>query len=134
MLVLAEVLRAKGDYQGTLAAIDRAAQRAATTGDGSVYQLEFLRGDTLAKLGRFEEARSAVDREIAAYPSHLEAYGVLAVLRLVTGDPAGANGAMEEMVRANPHRAAFEFAAKTMDALEDPESAARWRARARTMP
>jgi tetratricopeptide (TPR) repeat protein len=134
MLVLAEVLRAKGDYAGALTATDRAAQRAATIGSGGVFRLEFLRGDTLAKLGRFDEARAAVDREIAAFPSHLEAYGVRAVLRLITGDPAGANGAMEEMVRANPNRAACEFAAKTMGALEDPESAARWRARAGTMP
>jgi arylsulfatase A-like enzyme/Flp pilus assembly protein TadD len=134
MLVLAEVLRAKGDYQGALAAIDRAAESAATTRSGSVYRLEFLRGDTLAKLGRFEEARAAIDHEIAAFPSHLEAYGVRAVLRLVTGDPAGANGAMEEMVRANPNRAAAEFAAKTMQALDDPESAARWRARAEKIP
>ncbi|MHB0972250.1 MAG: sulfatase [Thermoanaerobaculia bacterium] len=134
MLVLAEVLRTKGDFPGALAAIDRAAERAATIGSGSVYRLEFLRGDMLAKLGRFEDARAAIDREIAAFPSHLEAYGVRAVLRLVTGDPAGANGAMEEMVRANPNRAAFEFAAKTMDALDDPESAARWRARAAKIP
>lgn len=129
MLVLVEVLRAKGDLAGALAAIDCAAQRAAEIGSGSVFRLEFLRGDTLAKLGRFDEARAAIDREIRAFPSHLEAYGVLAVLRLVAGDAAGANRAMEEMVQANPHRTAYAFAAKTMDALEDPESAARWRAR-----
>ena len=91
---------------------------------------DYLRGDLLARLDRPEEAAAAYRREIAAFPQHLQAYANLAVILMIQGRSAEANELLEQMARSNPHRGAFLLAAKTLEAFEDRDGAARWRQRA----
>ena len=91
---------------------------------------DYLRGDLLARLDRPEEAAAAYRREIAAFPQHLQAYANLAVILMIQGRSAEANELLEQMARSNPHRGAFLLAAKTLEAFEDRQGAARWRQRA----
>ncbi|OFV80952.1 MAG: hypothetical protein A2Y78_00355 [Acidobacteria bacterium RBG_13_68_16] len=130
ILVLAEVKIQAGNPVGALEVVEQAQARAKELQLSSVYNLEFLRGDALARLNRGDEAEAAFRREIAAFPAHSHAYANLAVIRFIRGDRAGVDRLMDEMVRANPSPRAFLIAATTYGTLGEKEKAAAWRRRA----
>lgn len=130
LLALAEVRIKAGRPAEALADVERAAARARELSFPKVWDLEFLRGDALARLGREEEAVEAFRAEIAAFPTNPLPYVSLAVLRAVQGDRAGVDRILEEMVRANPSPSARLAAATTCDRLGLPAQAAAWRRRA----
>ncbi len=133
VLLLADVERNAGKLEQALRTVQEAERRAAEVGIGGQGRLQgadYLRGDLLARLDRPEEAAAAYRREIAAFPQHLQAYANLAVILMIQGRSAEANELLEQMARSNPHRGAFLLAAKTLEAFEDRQGAARWRQRA----
>ena len=130
ILVLAEVRIQAGDPAGALEVVEQAQERAKELQLSSVYNLEFLRGDALARLNRGDEAEAAFRREIAAFPAHLHAYANLAVIRFIRGDRGGVDRLMDEMVQANPSPRAFLIAATTYGTLGESGKAATWRRRA----
>ena len=130
LLLLADVERAAGKLERALRTVQEAERRAAELGVGRLQGADYLRGDLLARLDRPEEAVAAYRREIAAFPRHLQAYANLAVILMIQGRGAEANELLEQMARSNPHRGAFLLAAKTLEAFEDRQGAARWRQRA----
>lgn len=129
LLLLAEVQRAAGAYAEALSTIERAGQRSAELGVPHLYGADYLRGDLLARMDRPAEAAVAYRDEIAQFPEHLQSYANLAVIEFIEGRPRQANATLEEMGRHNPHRGAWELAAKTLAAFGDRAGAARWRAR-----
>jgi choline-sulfatase len=129
MLLLADVKRARGDLAGALAATDAAAARARVLNVDKLYRLQFLRGDIFARMGRVQEAVEAYRKEIADFPQHTQAYANLAIIYFIEGRRAEVDRLLEQMVRANPHPGAYDVAAQTMESLEDPRAAARWRER-----
>jgi choline-sulfatase len=130
LLLLADVERTAGKLDQALRTVQEAEQRAAELGVGRLQGADYLRGDLLARLDRPEEAAAAYGREIAAFPRHLQAYANLAVILMIQGRSAEAHELLEQMARSNPHRGAFLLAAKTLEAFEDRQGAARWRQRA----
>jgi tetratricopeptide (TPR) repeat protein len=130
LLLLADVERTAGKLDQALRTVQEAEQRAAELGVGRLQGADYLRGDLLARLDRPEEAAAAYRREIAAFPRHLQAYANLAVILMIQGRSAEAHELLEQMARSNPHRGAFLLAAKTLEAFEDRQGAARWRQRA----
>jgi arylsulfatase A-like enzyme/Tfp pilus assembly protein PilF len=137
LLLLADVERTAGKLERALRTIQEAERRAAELGvgrqggrQGGLQGADYLRGDLLARLDRPEEAVAAYRREIAAFPQHLQAYANLAVILMIQGRSAEANELLEQMARSNPHRGAFLLAAKTLEAFEDRQGAARWHQRA----
>jgi len=130
LLLLADVERTAGKLDQALRTVQEAEQRAAELGVGRLQGADYLRGDLLARLDRPEEAAAAYRREIAAFPRHLQAYANLAVILMIQGRSAEAHEMLEQMARSNPHRGAFLLAAKTLEAFEDRQGAARWRQRA----
>ncbi|HYH47368.1 MAG TPA: tetratricopeptide repeat protein, partial [Thermoanaerobaculia bacterium] len=133
LLLLADVERSAGKLERALRTVQEAERRAAELGTGRQGRLQgadYLRGDLLARLDRPEEAAAAYRREIAAFPQHLQAYANLAVVLMIQGRSAEADELLEQMARENPHRGAFLLAAKTLEAFEDRQGAARWRQRA----
>jgi arylsulfatase A-like enzyme/tetratricopeptide (TPR) repeat protein len=130
MLVLAEVLVRRGDYRGALRVLDLAARRGGELGLPKVYNLEFLRADTLARLGRAAEAEDAYRREISGFPGNTLAYGNLAALYRAEGKASAVDSVLEDLVRANPNARAYRVAVATLDALGDRKKAAAWRRRA----
>lgn len=136
LLLLADVERTAGKLERALQRVQEAEQRAAELGivgiggQGRLQGADYLRGDLLARLDRPEEAAAAYRREIAAFPQHLQAYANLAVILMIQDRSAEANELLKQMARSNPHRGAFLLAAKTLEAFEDRQGAARWRQRA----
>jgi arylsulfatase A-like enzyme/Flp pilus assembly protein TadD len=130
LLLMADAKRAKGDLKGALAATDAAAARANELGVSSLYRLDFLRGDLLARMDRPAEAADAYRREIANFPQNTQAYANLAIIYFLEGKRAEVDRLFERMVTANPHPGAYALAARTLETFDEKEAAARWRSRA----
>ncbi len=130
LLLLADVQRTAGRLDAALRTVQEAERRAEELGVRRLQGADYLRGDLLARLDRPEEAAAAYRREIASFPQHLQAYANLAVILMIQGKSAEAHELIEQMARNNPHRGAFLLAAKTLEAFEDHDGAARWRQRA----
>lgn len=130
VLVMAEVKLRAGKPAEALQVVEEAQAYARDLRLASVYNLEFLRGDALARLNRMDEAEAAYGREIGAFPRHAQAYANLAVIRFIRGDRAGVDRLIDEMARANPSRHTYLVAAATYDAFGAKEKAATWRRRA----
>jgi arylsulfatase A-like enzyme/tetratricopeptide (TPR) repeat protein len=129
-LVLADVVLRSGDPGKALEILDRAEEHAKAVGLPQLYNLEYLRGDALARMKRFADAAAAFRSEIAAFPGHARAYSSLAVLLFMRGDRAGVDRLLEQMARADPTRRTCLVAAATLEALGEKEKAAAWRRRA----
>ncbi len=87
--------------------------------------LHFLRGSAFARMGRLEEAAAAYQREMELFPSDLEAYGRLALVRLFQGDRGQAAATLERMLTLFPSPAANAEAARTLRTAGDSAGANR---------
>lgn len=127
LLLRAEVQNMTGDAQTALQMIEAAQTLATSEGEKSLFGLDALRADILARAGRGSEAVAAYEREIAAFPQNRIAYARLAVLYFTMGNRAAADKTLERLVAANPTPSAYELAARTLEAVEDVRGARRWR-------
>ncbi|HEX8619470.1 MAG TPA: sulfatase-like hydrolase/transferase [Thermoanaerobaculia bacterium] len=127
ILLLAEVQRGSGRLQQALQTIDEAQRRATALEVRHLYGSDYLRGDVLARLDRPDEAIAAYRREIASSPDHLQSYANLALIQLILGDREPAAQTLQKMTQTNPHRGAYQLAAKTLEAVGDTRGAAPWR-------
>jgi tetratricopeptide (TPR) repeat protein len=120
--------------QGDRAAAEKALSLLDSVKAGArpVPTLEMLRSDALLHLERVDEAIEALRTEIRQFPAERDAYGRLAAVQFLRGDNAAAAGVLEQLVRANPTRASYELAAKTLEHFGHAAEAARWRERERT--
>jgi predicted Zn-dependent protease len=125
---LARVLVATGRLGEAVSLLD--ATKRETANLGAVDDLDFVRGDALARMERFPEAERAFEDEIRAHPKKLEVYARLSILQLTQGRPADAERSLERMVAANPTRRAALFAADTCRVTDNPAGERAWRGRA----
>ena len=119
ILLLAEVQRAEGNFNGALQTITEAERRANDLEVPHLYGIDYLRGDVLARLDRPDEAVAAYRREIQFSPQHLQSYANLAVIYTIEGKREEAEKTLDAMIKVNPHRGARSLAAKTRAALRD---------------
>ena len=96
--------------------------------------LDYVRGDSLARAQRFEPAKLAFQREIAAFPRNRQAYSTLAVLYGLGGDRRAVYGLLNEMYAQIPTRSTAEHAAEILERFGDGRGAAEWRAQALRTP
>jgi tetratricopeptide (TPR) repeat protein len=133
ILVLAEVKLRAGEPAEALRVIEKAQAASAEKRLGAVYNLEFLRGDALARMDRLEDAEAAFRAEIAAFPAHAQPYASLAVIRFMKGDRTGLQRQLNEMVRANPSPSSYLLAASTLESLGEKEKAVAFRRRGKAV-
>lgn len=92
--------------------------------------LDFLRGDVLARQQRYAEAEAAFRAEIRAFPANAQAYARLGIVYAVLGRPkADVDKLFDQMRNASPTRATALLAAKTLESLGDSKRAQIWRER-----
>ncbi len=125
-LIGAELRTAKGDFEGALNRLDEAELRAKALELESVYNLEALRADALARSGRPREAEAAYRREAAAFPGNLIAQANLAALLFAERRRRDALAVLDAMIAANPHPRARQVAVVTLEAVGDRETARRY--------
>ncbi len=133
ILVMAEVKLRAGKPAEALRAVENAQAAAREKRLGAIYNLEFLRGDALARMDRLEDAEVAFRAEIAAFPAHAQPYASLAVIRFMKGDRPGLESQLNEMVRANPSPRSYLLAASTLNSLGEKEKAVAFRNRSRAL-
>jgi choline-sulfatase len=130
LMLVAEIEAKQGRFAEALATLDRAGQRSTEIHQGKVSRLDFVRGDVLARLDRAQEAEVAYRREIANFPSDLQAYANLAVLYFVEQKGGAVDAILSEMTAKNPTPGGYGLAARTYDAFENAPKAAEMRRRA----
>jgi arylsulfatase A-like enzyme/Tfp pilus assembly protein PilF len=128
-LLLAQVLVEQKRFDEATRIIDDVA-RAAEAGK-PVPMLDFVRGDILARQQHFTEAAAAFQREIAHFPTERQPYGNLAVMYYFAGQPELARRTMESLIRAQPDRSSYAFAAETFDEIGASDLAKSFRARSK---
>lgn len=130
LLALAETKARAGRTEEALRGVERASARARELRVAPVWNLEFVRGDALARANRLEEAEAAFRAEIAAFPRNSQAFSSLAVLRFLRRDTAEVGRLLEAMYGAAPSGKTALLAARTLDSLGAKPEAAAWRKRA----
>lgn len=129
-LLLAQILAQQERAAEALPIVERIGAEIEKQRLGPVEAYEFIRGDILARLERYDEAVAAFQREIAHFPANQQAYANLYLVYMVTDRRADARRTIEAMVRANPGERTMLFAARTVEALGDTRGAEQWRRRA----
>ncbi len=129
-VLLIQIYAQEGKIDDALALIGEVSAEIEAKHLGPVESFDAARGDVLARAGRQPEAVEAFRREIENFPRNQMAYGSLAVIYFLGGDPAGARSLMEQLVKANPGKRSLLFAAHTLEQLNDPSAAADFRRRA----
>jgi arylsulfatase A-like enzyme len=111
-VVTAEVLARRGRPEQ---ALERLAEASRGPDLGPVPWLEFVRGDVLARLGRYGEAEASLRAEIGAFPGHARAYASLAIVSALSGRPASeSRRILEDMERAAPGPRSAALAARAL--------------------
>lgn len=117
------ILHGRGDYpraaEQLLQAIGTTAQRTEQIAD-----LNYLAGDSLARVERYQEAERFFKAELAIFPGHVPSYTGLAMLYKASGRDAEAERAVEELVRRSPDRVGMEAAAQLWTMFGEPGKAA----------
>jgi arylsulfatase A-like enzyme/tetratricopeptide (TPR) repeat protein len=134
-MLLAEVHVARRQYDEALVLV-RGIEEALSTGtetnpmvrDGRGLEsppkgLYYVKGESLANLGRNEEAVMAFLREIELFPDELRAYTHLSVLLMVMGRTEQAHRALQAMLDANPDPLAYAEAVRTLRVVGDHRTA-----------
>ena len=130
-LILAQSWAQQGKVVEALHLVDTIGSRLAAEGAGQVERYDFVRGDILARMERYDQAIGAFRREIEAFPDYRQTYANLYLVLMVTGRDAEADSVLEEMVEAaGARKGAMEFAARTAAAVGDDATAAAWKRRA----
>ncbi len=121
-VVRAEIRIRRNQPAGALEILDAAPKTLPGDGAARVRDLAFLRGDALARLGRYPEARTAFEAEIASFPDNASAYARLAIVLALEGRRASeVKGVLEQMLQRNPGREAEALAAKTLESMGKPQ-------------
>jgi arylsulfatase A-like enzyme/Flp pilus assembly protein TadD len=92
--------------------------------------LHFFLGDTLARLGRYEEAQPYFIQELRLYPQNTRARAGMAMLLQSMNRPDDAARVIDDMLRISPNPEAYERAASLWKMFGRPDRAAAVRAEA----
>jgi arylsulfatase A-like enzyme/tetratricopeptide (TPR) repeat protein len=131
-VVRAEIHLRRGQAAEALAVLDESLHQATGKGLAPVPDLHFLRGDALARLGRYPEAEAAFEEEIRLFPGNAPAYARLAIVYGIEHRAVKqVDRILERMVAASPKPETIELAAKTLESMGDPAGARTWRRRLR---
>jgi tetratricopeptide (TPR) repeat protein len=129
LFVEAIVAHRRGDFEAAARHAQDAAARMVRRPE-PVPDLNFIAGDSLARLERYAEAEHFLEAELRVSPGHVRARAGLAMLYAATGRDREAARALEELIRHAPTPEGFEVAAELWTLFGDPARAAALRARA----
>lgn len=117
--LLARIAKARGDYRGALKILDGLAT------EGPQREVEFQRGDILARLGENAQAEGAFQAEIQHFPDDYAAWNSLAFLYASEGKSELARQTLEKLIRNDSSAVARRAAARAYRIMGDPAAAQR---------
>ena len=122
------LLHAREDYPAAAGQL-LAAKKGMAGRTEQLADLNFLAGDSLARMERYSEAEELFKAELAMFPAHLRSHAGLAMLYKATGRDAEAERAVENILRIAPDSAGVDLAAQLWTMFGEPSKAAAARAR-----
>jgi choline-sulfatase len=125
-LVLGRVKKERGDLNGALAELEMAKGTGEKQNQVPLLNVNFLRGDVLARLGKAAEAEAAFREEIHAFPGSVPGWTGLALLYASQGRDLETRRALGALAEIKTPGALFA-AARTYEVLGDRVSASRLR-------
>ncbi len=123
-VLLAEVLKTRGDLEGAMAMLNTAGQRSTGNQQG-LFGANALRGEIFALTERPQDAIAAYEDEITAFPGNRAAYARLAVVYFLSGNQKAVDRTMKRLVAANP--GARPLAVRTYETFGQNAKAAAYR-------
>ncbi len=127
-LILGRVLHDRRDYAGALVELERVRRPHAEESTVLLQNLNFLRGDSFARLGREAEAEAAFREEIRDFPGNPAPRAALAMLYASQGRETEARKTLGDLVFEVRSPEAYFAAIRTYEILGDPASAREIRA------
>jgi arylsulfatase A-like enzyme/tetratricopeptide (TPR) repeat protein len=131
-VILGRVAKDRRDYPTAIAHLDTARQIGTRAGQPPLFNLNYLRGDVLARLGREAEAEAAFREEIRDFPGSASAWSGLALLYASQGREREAVEALRRLAATRTPEALFT-AARTWEILGNSRIAAAIRAEAKRL-
>ncbi len=129
LTMLGRIAMEQGHYDEALKILDRAAAVNEAKKRPPPPKLFFFRGDTLARMGRSEEAEQSFRREIAEYPNDPQPYKNLILLLTAEGKAQEATELIFSMEKATPLPPTYAAISETLKTLGDRNGARFWAAR-----
>lgn len=123
-LILGRVRHDRNDYTGALVELELARRPRHGGAAPPLQNLNYLRGDSLARLGRDAEAEAALREEIHDFPFNPAPWPALAMLYASQGREDEARKALTDLVHGLHTPEAYFAAIKTYEILGDPKAAA----------
>ena len=124
------LLHAEGRFADAAAKLLEAKRTMASRTE-QLADLNYLAGDALARMERYQEAEQLFKEELALFPTHVRARAGLAMLYKAGGRDAEAARMVDEIVRVAPTREGYDTAAQLWTMFGEPERAATVRQRMR---
>jgi arylsulfatase A-like enzyme/tetratricopeptide (TPR) repeat protein len=124
LVTLARVQRDAGSLDEALRTIDRAVSLKRDKEE--VATLYFIRGDILARLGRFDEAKRDLKKEIALFPEDPSAYKNLVLLLVAQNRIPEATELLRSLVRAAPTPPSYIAVCHVLETLGDKRGVHYW--------
>ena len=128
-LLLGRIDMEDGKLDQALQELNHAAAQLAQRNAKPLPKLSFYRGDTLARMGRAEEAEEAFRAEIAAFPDDPAAYKNLILLYVVEGKNAEATQLIFSLEKAAPTPPSYIAISETLKTVGDVNGSRFWAAR-----
>ncbi|HYM61195.1 MAG TPA: sulfatase-like hydrolase/transferase, partial [Thermoanaerobaculia bacterium] len=129
LLTLGNIEHERKNYSAALTWCDKAIEVLQRRKGTSVKGLYFLKGDTLARLGRNDEAEVALRKEIELFPRDPRAYQNLVLLYAAEGKSQDATQLVFDLEKNAHTAAAYAAIASTLRTLGDKEGVRFWIAR-----
>ena len=124
LVTLGRIEKERGNYAAALKYLDQA--EASLKDKHGVTMLNFMRGDTLARLGRNAEAETAFRKEIDLFPDNVQTYKNLVLLLISEGRYPEATQVIRECVEKSPVPPGYLAVAQTLQVVGDVPGARYW--------
>ena len=126
LVTLGRIEREKGDYASALFNFDAALRQNSASQKAPVVGLQYLRGDSLARLNRNSEAEEAFREEIALSPADPRAYQSLIVMLATNNRLEDATALVRRLIASSPTARSYASVARTLRVLGDERGAQYW--------
>ena len=127
-VTLARIEKERKNYEKALEHLGTAV-RERDLSRGPIANLHFLRGDMLARLGRFEEAENEFREEIALFPEQPQAYRNLILLLVSQQRIDEATALVRALEKASPTPPSYVAIVETLRTVGDERGVRYWTAR-----
>jgi arylsulfatase A-like enzyme/Tfp pilus assembly protein PilF len=129
-VTLGRVEKERGNHEAALRNFDAAVASLAERKNRTINSLHYLRGDTLARLGRVAEAEQAFREEIRLFPEEPRAYRNLVLLYVSDGRTAEATAVIHQLIETSPTPLAYFAVIDVLRTIGDDRGVKYWARRA----